>query len=402
MKKFKVIGLISGTSADGIDAALVEIWEKEGEIEFRPVAFETFPYLPEVRKEVIQASRPQSSRVDKISQLNFLLGELFADAALKVIKKASLPINEIDLIGSHGQTIHHLATPSSFAGFQIASTLQLGEASIIAQRTGVTTVADFRPRDMAAYGCGAPLIPYFHYVAFKDHELSRLVLNIGGIANLTFIPAGSRLDDLIAFDAGPGNCLMDQLISETTQGEQSYDLGGERAQTGEVYEKLLSRLMQHTFVRRIPPKSTGPEEFNLKSLKLWPTLKAKMSPEDLLATLAAFTAHAIAYNIRNFIFPKGKVDQLIVGGGGVRNKVLFASLKVLLAPVHTYTFEDLGLSSDAAEAQGFALLAYLTFKGKGGNLPGVTGARERVLLGKIVPGRTPAVAMELVKDKIPS
>lgn len=399
MKRFKVIGLLSGTSSDGIDAALVEIWEKEGEINLQPIAFETFPYLPEVRKEIIQVSRPKTSRVDKISQLNFLLGELFADAALKVARKANISIEEIELIGSHGQTVHHLPTPSSFAGFQVASTLQLGEPSIIAQRTGVTTVADFRPRDMAAYGCGAPLIPYFHYVAFRDLKLSRIVLNIGGIANLTFIPAGGGLDDLIAFDTGPGNCLLDQLVSELTYGEQSYDRGGEWAQAGKVHEKLLSRLMQHPFVRRIPPKSTGPEEFNLKSLKLWPASKGKLSHEDMLSTLAAFTAHAVAYNIRTFIFPKGRVDQLIVGGGGVKNKALVATLKVLLAPVHTHTFEELGLSSDTAEAQGFALLAYLTFTGKGGNLPGATGARERVPLGKIVPGRRRTFAMELVKDK---
>ncbi len=398
--RFKVIGLMSGTSADGVDAALVEIWEEGSEERIRLAAFETFPYRAEVRREIEAARLPSRGRVDRISQLNFLLGEIFAQSAASLVKKAGLTFQDIDLMGYHGQTIQHLPTPLTFAGTRVASTLQLGEPSVIAQRTGVTTVADFRPRDMAAGGCGAPLIPYFHHLVFKDAIRSRLVVNIGGIANLTYIPAGSKVDDLTAFDTGPGNCLLDQVMWEVSGGKEDYDAEGMRAQAGRVDERLLRKLLSDPFIRRTPPKSTGIEHFNLRALKLSPLSRLKLSPEDLMATLTAFTAHAIADNIRQFVLPKGEIDQVAVGGGGVKNRTMLTSLKVLLAPLRVCTFDELGVSSEAAEAEGFALLAYLTIRGKGGNIPGATGAEEQVPLGKIIPGRLrPKAVLEIVRPK---
>ena len=401
-ERLKVIGLISGTSADGIDAALVEFWEEGREIRFTLVAFDTYTYPEEVRREVEAASLPSKGRVDRISQLNFLLGELFAQSALSLIKGAGLSPEDIDLIGSHGQTIHHIPTPKRMAGFRLSSTLQIGEPSIIAQRTGITTIADLRPRDMAAGGCGAPLAPYFHYIAFKDAKKSRVILNIGGIANLTYIPAGGNIDDIIAFDTGPGNCLLDQAVREISGGKEGYDEDGIRAQGGRVNDRLLERLMDDPFIRRAPPKSTGPEHFNLKSLRLSPVKRLRLSPEDLLATLTSFTAHSIAFSVRQFILPRGRVDQVVVGGGGVRNKALLMNLKVLLAPVPLFTFDALGVQSKSAEAMSFALLAYLTFRGKPGNIPGATGAREKVILGKIIPGKgLPRAILKLVKRSGP-
>ena len=389
---------MSGTSADGIDAALVEIWGKAPDIKIKLLDYESYPYSHEVRKEIALAASARTGRVDQICQLNFLLGEVFASAALMLANKAKLDPSEVALIGSHGQTIHHLPTPGFLAGVETASTLQLGEPSIIAQRTGITTIADFRPRDMAAGGCGAPLTPYFHYLAFRHKRLNRLVINLGGIANITYIPARAGLDNLVAFDTGPGNCLIDQLVKEFTSGQETYDEGGLMAMAGEVNETLLDRLMHDPFIRHYPPKSTGPEYFNLRRLELWPPKRRPF--EDLLATVTAFSAHALAYNIRTFILPKGPLDEVIVGGGGVHNKMLFTELKLLLAPVSTNTFEEFGFSSRAVEAQAFALLAYLTFMGQGGNLPGATGARERVVLGKIVPGRRAAkTVLELVKSR---
>ncbi|MEE8204723.1 MAG: anhydro-N-acetylmuramic acid kinase [Dehalococcoidales bacterium] len=398
MAKYKVIGLMSGTSAYGIDAAVVEIWGKEPDIKIKLLDFESYPYSHEVRREIAQACSARTGRLDKICQLNFLLGELFASAALMLANKAGLEPGEVALIGSHGQTIHHLPTPGLLAGIETSSSLQLGEPSIIAQRTGITTIADFRPRDMAAGGCGAPLAPYFHYLAFRHRRRNRLVINLGGIANITYIPARASLDDLTAFDTGPGNCLIDELVREFTSGQEWYDDGGLMAMAGEVNERLLDRLMRDPFVRHNPPKSTGPEHFNLRRLRLWPPKGRNF--EDLLATATAFTAHALAYNIRTFVLSKGPLDEVIIGGGGVHNKMLLTELKLSLAPVPTHTFEEFGFSSRAAEAQAFALLAYLTFMGKGGNLPGVTGARERVVLGKIVPGqRASRALLELVKSR---
>ncbi|RMF85280.1 MAG: anhydro-N-acetylmuramic acid kinase, partial [Nitrospinota bacterium] len=250
------IGLMSGTSADGIDAALVNI-EEGAAPAVQLVAFATFPYPEEVREEILAVSDPQTGSVDRICRLNFLLGELFAEAALHIMQRGGVEADAVAVIGSHGQTIHHL--PASRQAGNTGSTLQIGEAAIIAERTGITTVADFRPRDIAAGGEGAPLAPYGHYLLFGRQNVARAVHNIGGISNLTFLPASGNLAEIIAFDTGPGNMLIDGIVTRATAGQKRYDRDGVLAAQGRVHAPLLQWLLQHPYLQRTPPKSTGRE-----------------------------------------------------------------------------------------------------------------------------------------------
>jgi anhydro-N-acetylmuramic acid kinase len=387
----KVIGLMSGTSADGIDAALTEIKGRGGETKIKLIAFETYPFPRKVRKMILDASDPKTARVDRICQLNFYLGELFADAALRIAEKSGLGIRKVDLIGSHGQTIHHLPQEKKEGRYKIRSTLQVGEPSIIAERTGLTTVADFRPRDIAAGGEGAPLSPYLHYLLFPHNKKGLAVQNLGGISNVTVIPARATINDILAFDNGPGNMLIDGVVERLTQGRARYDKHGRRAAKGEVDRGLLKQLLKHPFIHQAPPKSTGREEFGSKLIEdiIKRAGRKKMPTTDLLATLTAFTAHCIGISFEKFILPRYQLAEVVVGGGGVRNPVLMLMLRERLKPVRILTFEDYNLSSDAIEAMAFALLAYETIQGRPGNIPAATGAARPVVLGKIVPGATP-------------
>jgi anhydro-N-acetylmuramic acid kinase len=387
----KVIGLMSGTSADGIDAALTEIKGRGGETKIKLIAFETYPFPRKVRKMILDASDPKTARVDRICQLNFYLGELFADAALRIAEKSGLGIRKVDLIGSHGQTIHHLPQEKKEGRYKIRSTLQVGEPSIIAERTGLTTVADFRPRDIAAGGEGAPLSPYLHYLLFPHNKKGLAVQNLGGISNVTVIPARATINDILAFDNGPGNMLIDGVVERLTQGRARYDKHGRRAAKGEVDRGLLKQLLKHPFIHQAPPKSTGREEFGSKLIEdiIKRAGRKKMPTTDLLATLTAFTAHCIGISFEKFILPRYQLAEVVVGGGGVRNPVLMLMLRERLKPVRILTFEDYNLSSDAIEAMAFALLAYETIQGRPGNIPAATGAARPVVLGKIVPGANP-------------
>ncbi len=380
----KVVGLMSGTSADGVDAALVHIVRRSGRPQITPIAFTSLPYPRAFQQRVVDLSL--HGHVAEICHMNTYLGELFAKAALKVIHAAKYRPADIDVIGSHGQTIHHLpkGTREPGAGL-IRSTLQIGEPAVIAERTGITTVANFRPRDMAAGGEGAPLVPYAHAIAFSHARRGRLVVNIGGISNVTYLPAGGGVAELRAFDTGPGNMVLDAIVHEATKGRRAYDAGGRWAQQGAVNRLLLTELMAHPFLRRRPPKSTGREEFGAPLVRtlLARQRKAHLSKEDLLATCAAWTAEAIGSARR---WAPGGIDEVIVGGGGVYNRAIMASLRKVFHPVPVLTFDDCGWSSKAFEATAFALLAHDLLHGHCTNVPQVTGARHPVLLGSVVPG----------------
>lgn len=386
----KVIGLISGTSTDGIDAALVEITnglsEQRADATLRLLRFATFPYPRGLRDRIFQLSF--SGTVKELCHLNFYLGELFAEAAQKIARQAGFKIGEIDLIGSHGQTVCHLPHEKKEPGHVIRSTLQIAEPSVIAERTGVTTVADFRPRDIAAGGEGAPLTPYLHYRLFHHAQQSRLVVNIGGISNMTYLPAGKGPEAVLAFDTGPGNMLIDGVVQRRTDGRSRMDRGGQWAGKGEVHEGLLDELLRDPFLRRRPPKTTGREAFGAplvtRILKKARTLRLSM--EDLLATVTAFTARTIAESYRRFILPMGNADEMIVGGGGTRNETLMRWLTEAVSPLSVVTFESYGLDSKAIEAMAFALLAHETVWGVPNNLPSATGAGKAVVMGKIIPG----------------
>ncbi len=318
--------------------------------------------------------------------MNTYLGELFAKAALKVIREAKHQPAEIHAIGSHGQTIHHLPKGRREPGLGlIRSTLQIGEPAVIAERTGITTVANFRPRDMAAGGEGAPLVPYAHAVAFSHARRARLVVNIGGISNVTYLPAGGGLADVRAFDTGPGNMVLDAIVQDATQGTRAYDAGGRWARKGTIHRPLLTELMAHPFLARRPPKSTGREEFGAPFVRRLrdKQKRARLSMEDLLATCAAWTAEAIG-SARRWV--PGKIDDVIIGGGGVSNRAIMASLRTVFAPAPVLSFDECGWSSKAFEATAFALLAHDLLQGHCTNVPQVTGARRPVLLGSIVPG----------------
>ncbi|HLG21290.1 MAG TPA: anhydro-N-acetylmuramic acid kinase [Candidatus Manganitrophaceae bacterium] len=397
----KVIGLISGTSSDGVDAALVDIRSNRGAIALDLVAFDVYPYPRSLQKKLIDLASGSPQSVAALCHLNFYIGERFADAAVQIAGRARIPLSKIGLIGSHGQTVHHLPVPRREEKWLIRSTLQIGEPSVIAERTGVTTIADFRPRDMAAGGEGAPLTPYFHYLLLSDRRRSRAIINIGGISNVTYLKAGGKIEETLAFDMGPGNMLIDGLVSALTGARKRIDRQGKMARQGKISSALLSERMRHPFILKEPPKSTGREVFGrpLVGEILRRGEALGLPSNDLVATATAFTATAISENIHRFILKRGALDEVIVGGGGVHNPVLMAQLADALFPIPVRTFEAIGHQSRAIEAMTFALLAYQTFHGRPTNIPSVTGARHPVVLGKIVPGRSGFVKRESLNVK---
>lgn len=380
----KVVGLMSGTSGDGVDAALVDIRGSGHALKVKPLAFVSCPYPTDLQQLVLAVSA--RGTVSEICHLNAVLGEWFAKAAARVIKQAGLEPAKIDLIGSHGQTIHHLPNAVDEPGVgAVRSTLQIAEPAIIAERTGIATVANFRPRDMAAGGQGAPLTPYVHYVLLRDKKRSRLVVNLGGISNVTYLPAGKGLDAILAFDTGPGNMVMDGLIRRLTKGRETMDRGGKLAAKGKVAIGLLAKLLSHPYLKRNPPKSTGREEFgDAFAEQILAAQKAhRLKSEDVLATCSLFTAITLG-SARRWL--GGPVDEVLVGGGGVRNRTLMSNLSSVFSPVPVRTFEAAGWQSKAFEAVAFAVLAYQTVHGECANVPSVTGATHPVVLGTIVPG----------------
>jgi len=376
---------MSGTSLDGIDAALIEVSGGIPPAQWRQLAFFTRPYTPEERERIARLLH-QEIVLPELVMANMWLGERFAEAALAVIAQAGLTPAEVDAIASHGQTVWHIPP----AGGAMGSTLQIGEPCVIAERTGILTVADFRPRDMAAYGQGAPLVPFADYLLFRNDAQSVAVLNIGGIANVSYLSRGCRPDEVIAFDTGPGNMIIDGLVALITHGAQTYDTDGAIAARGTVNDAILRELMNHPYFAQSPPKSTGRETFGREFVeRIWLAFKdvPGLTPQDFVATVTAFTAESIAQAFRDFLFPHGPVDAIIIGGGGSYNPTLKRLLAARLPGILLHTHEDVGISSEAKEAIAFALLGHATLCGVPNNLPSATGATHPVVLGKIIPGR---------------
>jgi anhydro-N-acetylmuramic acid kinase len=379
--KMRVAGLMSGTSADGVDAAIVDI-EKDS---VRIVAFDTFSYPSALRNSILNLCRSKSCQVADICHLNFAIGEVFAESVIKLCRKNKLDLSSVDLIGSHGQTIYHNPQGLRFGKHLVRSTLQIGEPSVIAQRTSITTVADFRPRDMAANGQGAPLVPFADYVLFRHKRRSRVIQNIGGIANLTYLPANCGLSDIVAFDTGPGNMIIDRLASIISRGKQNFDLNGKIASTGKINQRLLDNMLRHWFFSHRPPKSTGREEFGHQYCDALysKAIKKAIPAEDIIATATALTAVSISQAYRRFL-PQ-MPDEVILCGGGAHNGTLVKMLLNELGQAKIMFSDEFGISCDAKEAVSFAILAHATIKGVANNVPSATGADQSLILGKIIP-----------------
>ncbi len=373
---------MSGTSLDGIDVVIVDIegsgWNKR----ISTVAFQTTPY-PEALRQAILAVSNADTHTACISRLNFLIGELYARAFLATCKRSRIPAGSVELIGSHGQTIFHEGAPVKVLGRRVASTMQIGEAAILAERTGLPVVSDFRPRDMAAGGRGAPLVPYVDYLLYRDRRRGRVALNIGGIANITAIPPAAQPEDVIAFDTGPGNMVIDALVREYTRGKQTFDRGGRIARSGKVLRDLLDTLLAAPYYRQKPPKSAGREQYGREFVA--GLTASGLALPDLIATATALTAAAVAVGIERFVRPRMPVDELIVSGGGAHNTQILSCLTAFLPGVAVSTSADFGIDIDGKEAIAFAILAYETWHRRPANLPSATGARRPVVLGKITP-----------------
>ena len=376
-----VAGVMSGTSVDGIDVALVEIDGSGFDQTVTPQAFHSFPYQAEVREAVLAVSNAETHTA-QISQLHFLLGQLYGEAVAETCRLSGVSLAQLELVGCHGQTIYHQPTPSRLAGRDVASTLQIGEPALIAERTGTPVVADFRPADVAAGGQGAPLVPFVDYLLYRDEKRGRVALNIGGIANVTAIPAGGASEDVLAFDTGPGNMIMDALADRFSGGAERYDRDGELAASGTADERLLARLMTADYFQRPPPKTTGREAFGEEFVVA--LVDEGLEPADLMATASAFTAATIAGAVERFVTPRMRVDDMIASGGGTRNVELMRRLGDLLPGIDLRMSDEFGIESDAKEAIAFAVLAYETFHRRPANVPSATGARHPCVLGKLV------------------
>ncbi len=383
----RAVGLMSGTSVDGIDAAVVEIVTGKESVEIKLCAFDNIPYNDSIRVKIFELFDVKTSTVDKIGYMNFLLGELFADAALAVIKKAGFNSKDIDFIGSHGQTIFHQPKSCMDDGYDIKYSVQIGEGAVIAARTGIPCVSDFRTADIAVGGQGAPLVPFTEYMLYRNSLKNVLIQNIGGIGNITVIPATSDISGISAFDTGPGNMVIDGLVQKLTNGKVLYDKDGEIAKKGSCHNRLFTELIKNPYFDIVPPKSTGRELFGKAYVDMIYNymLQNDISNEDGIATVTYFTAWSIASSYRKYIKPKCSADYIVIGGGGSYNRTLVNYIReeMLLDKVQTYTQEQLGYSSDAKEAIAFALLADYTIMAKANNVPGVTGASREVIMGKI-------------------
>jgi anhydro-N-acetylmuramic acid kinase len=384
-KPMLVLGLMSGTSADGIDVALARISGAPPHLHPKLLGHTSNKFPSALRKEILRVAEQRPITAGELSQLNFRLGEVFAEAALAACRKFRVSPKRIALIGSHGQTIFHQGNPARYLSRPTASTLQIGEPSIIAARTGITTVGDFRPADIALGGQGAPLVPYADYLLYRHEKLGRVSLNLGGIANITVIPAAAKPEQILAFDTGPSNMVIDALVAHFSRGRKRFDKNARVAQTGRSIPALLDELLRDPYLKLAPPKSTGREYYGhaylKKVLALGKTHRAE--PADLIRAATIFTALSVVDALNRFVLPKTKIHQLIVSGGGARNPLLVAQLSAALSGIEILPSASFGIPEDAKEAFAFALLAYESFHRGPGNLPSATGAHGPAILGKI-------------------
>lgn len=376
-EKKTAVGLMSGTSLDGVDAAIVEITGCGLNTAVKLIGFETMPYTEDDKKKIMKLCNPQTGKVDDICYMNVYLGKLMAKAALNVIKKYKKE-GKVDFISSHGQTIYHMPEKNC--------TLQIGELAVIAAETGCVTIGDFRPSDMAVGGQGAPLVSYVDYLLFRNEKIGRILLNIGGISNITVIGCKAAPESVIAFDTGPGNMLIDYIVRLGTNGKLNYDVNGELCKSGKINLKWLNELLgKDNYIDVKPPKSTGREKYTAEfAKKLWLEGKEKgINFESIIATITAYTAYSIAHNIRKFVNTEYDTSEIIVSGGGVHNIELMSMLqqnvKQKVIPV-----ENLNFSSDAKEAVAFAILGNEFLYENYNNMPAATGAERKTVMGKLV------------------
>jgi len=381
------IGLSSGTSADGIDAVIVDIIEQNDTIFIKLLGFQKINYSRELSSRIKDLASGSLTTTSEIVRMNYLLGDLFAEAALKVIEQSRINAENIDFIASHGQTICHIPEADLFYGKQIKGTMQIGEPAVIAKRTGITTIADFRADDVAAGGEGAPLLPYVDYLLFSSKDKSRLIQNIGGIANLAFIPKNCDPEEMIAFDSGPGNMVIDHVCSILTNNRINFDKDGMLASEGKYSEELLNLLLKDKYFQKKPPKSCGRLKFG-KKYCLDVIDKGKelfLMDNDIITSVSMLTVETIARAYNDFILSKGNViDEIIFTGGGALNRFIIDKLKEKLPrSTNINEIEDFGMTIESREAISFAVIGYLTLKSLKSNLKIATGARKRVILGKI-------------------
>lgn len=377
-----IVGLMSGTSADGVDVAVVKVYNSGTKTKVETLGWKTFAFDEGLKKMILRNSQPETSKVDEICRLNFLLAQIYVDSIFKTLDELGIKPSEVDLIGSHGQTIQHLPNEVEIFGYKVKATLQIGDPGVIAKLSGIPTVGNFRVGDVALGGEGAPLVPYFDYLVFRSNKLNRLVLNIGGIANFTILKKNCDVEDVFAFDTGPGNMVVDSLMKLFF--DREFDENGEIAQKGKVSDDLLQKMAQHPFINKKPPKSTGREEFGsnfVNQILKW-SEELSLNPEDIIATATEFTVYTIYKNYENFVKPDVEVDEIIVSGGGARNKFMMWALERYFNVPVKFT-DEFGISSDAKEAICFAVLANETISGNPSNIKSVTGARERTVLGGI-------------------
>jgi anhydro-N-acetylmuramic acid kinase len=396
-----VSGVMSGTSADGINVALVRIGDTRdfsrrsaatrgrGQVcplHMKLLGHAEYPYPKQIREAVLAAMNASRANVADLARLNFLLGELYADAVLATERKLRV---KADLVGCHGQTLYHQGEAKRFLGRMVAATWQTGEAAVIAARVGAPVVSDFRPPDMAAGGQGAPLVPFLDYMLFRDARCGRIVHNIGGIANLTAIPAGAAVSDVVAFDTGPGNMVID-AVTEKLFG-RPFDRDGRIASSGSVLEPVVRQMLRAAFFRRKPPRTAGREEFGREFVREFLQRCGRAQKKDIVATATALTARSIADAIRRFIVSrpsptrKRVFHEMILSGGGTRNATLVEMLTREVAPLalRVRFSDEFDLPSEAKEAAAFAVLAYETWHGRPSNVPSATGAKRAAVLGKI-------------------
>jgi anhydro-N-acetylmuramic acid kinase len=380
-----VLGMMSGTSADGIDAALVRISGAPPRLRMDFLGHVQLPFPPPIRREILRVAEQRAVTPGELSQLHARLGKCYAEAALAACRRLGTSPKRLDLIGNHGQTVFHQGRPVDFLGAKTASSLQIGDASVVAALTGVTTVGDFRPADVALGGQGAPLVPFADYALYRHPKLGRVSLNIGGIANVTLIPPGAGSTEVLAFDTGPGNMLIDALVRHTTRGRAAFDKGARLAARGKLNRALLAALRRDRYFRLRPPKSTGREYFGAAYLQKLLRLGRRYGagPNDLIRTTTLLTPLSIADALRRFVPPGVKLSQVIVSGGGASNPLIMAGLAALLSPLEVLPSSVLGVPVDAKEAIAFAVLAYESFHRRPSNLPSATGARGPAILGKV-------------------
>lgn len=374
------VGLMSGTSLDGIDAVLAEISGSGLNTKIKQIEFITLEIPKDIKEELRNCCIEDKSSVDLICSLNFKLGYLFSEAVKVVCHKANFYVENLDFIASHGQTIFHI--PRSYNNF-ISSTLQIGEPAVIAHETKTKVISNFRTMDIAAGGEGAPLVPYSEFLLYSDNDKNIALQNIGGIGNVTVIPNTCNIDDVFAFDTGPGNMIIDGVCQRLFN--KKYDKDGNFASKGKINEEMLKDLMSHKYISQSPPKTTGREVFGQTYLDKMLSKYNYIDKHDLIATVTMFTARTIYDNYKNFVIPKVNIDTLLIGGGGAHNATLMGYIKGLLPEIEVLTQDDYGYSSDAKEALAFIILGNETLNNSFSNVVSATGAKNKVILGNITP-----------------